>query len=62
VEGRHRLFTWVRWPLLAVAIGALVLGCVLIFPGLLYPPLTTRELQTRGVDDPRSRSSSKTAV
>ena len=50
VEEQHRRGAWVRyWPLLAVVVGGLVLGCVLIFPRLLYPPLTATELQARGI-------------
>jgi uncharacterized protein YjbI with pentapeptide repeats len=44
------------WPLLSLIVGGLVLGCVLIFPRLLYPPLTTAELQARGVDDPKEQA------
>jgi Pentapeptide repeats (8 copies) len=44
---------WVRfWPLLAVVVVGLVLGCVLVFPRILYPPLTITELQVHGVRDP----------
>jgi hypothetical protein len=55
VEGWHQRGSWVRWPLLAVVVGGLVLGCVLVFPRLLYPPLTTTELQARGVRDPKDQ-------
>jgi hypothetical protein len=57
----HRRGTWVRyWPLLAVAVAGLMLGCVLVFPRLLYPPLTATELQARGVRDPTEQVSSRT--
>jgi hypothetical protein len=56
VEEQRRHGTWVRyWPLLAPAIVGLMLGCVLAFPRLLYPPLSTTELQARGVRDPREQ-------
>jgi hypothetical protein len=52
-EEQRRHGAWVRyWPLLAVAVGGLMLGCVLVFPRLLYPPLTITELQARGIRDP----------
>jgi uncharacterized protein YjbI with pentapeptide repeats len=56
VEEQHQRGAWVRyWPLVAVAVGGLVLGCVLVFPRLLYPPLSSTELQVRGVRNPKDR-------
>jgi hypothetical protein len=49
VEEQRRRRPWVHsWPLMAVAVGGLVLGCVLLFPRLLYQPLSITELQARG--------------
>jgi hypothetical protein len=55
VEGRHWLASWVRWPLLAATVGGLVLGCVLVFPRLLYPPLAATELQARGIQNSKEQ-------
>jgi hypothetical protein len=56
VEEQRQRGGWVRfWPLLAVIVSGLVLACVLVFPRLLYPPLTTTQLQGRGVRDPREQ-------
>jgi hypothetical protein len=53
VEEQRQYGVWVRyWPLLAVVVTELVLGCVLVFPRLRYPPLTATELQARGVQNP----------
>jgi uncharacterized protein YjbI with pentapeptide repeats len=56
VERQRRRGVWVHyWPLLAVVVGGLVLGCVLVFPRLLYPPLSITELRARGVRDPKEQ-------
>jgi hypothetical protein len=54
-ESARRRWTWVPWFLLALTVIALALSCVLVFPRLLYPPLTTTELQTRGVHNARDQ-------
>jgi hypothetical protein len=37
------------WTVLALAAVALLLGCVLVFPRLLYPPLSDREFDQAGI-------------
>jgi hypothetical protein len=56
VEEQRRRGAWVRfWPLLTVAVAGLVLGCVLVFPRLLYPPLNSAQLRVRGVESPKDQ-------
>jgi hypothetical protein len=53
-QSARRRWTWVPW-LLALFVIALALGCVLVFPRLLYPPLTKTDLQARGVSNAREQ-------
>jgi uncharacterized protein YjbI with pentapeptide repeats len=56
VEEQRRRGAWVRsWPLLAVTVAGLVVGYVLVFPRLLYPPLSSAQLRVRGVDNPKDQ-------
>jgi hypothetical protein len=56
MEKQRRSGAWERyWPLLAVAVGGLLLGCVFVFPRLLYPPLTAMELQAHGIHDSKEQ-------